>query len=154
MSDYTIQDVHAANEAWSEVPWAEMIEQVDVPEPVLDRWADMGLITTEGKHHLDNLKETVARADALYDAMPLRKVADHMTVPLKVLHGWSRCGWISTDVSWSGRASGEEASVQTRRVVECYHETEGKTYEDVGEELGIAISTVAYHIKKYRNGDL
>jgi len=152
MPTYTMSDVREADQLWDEMPLRDVADYVEPSVRTLSRWASKGLISTESNHREKHDKDKVQRADELWDVMPLSKISEVIGVPYSCLREWSRAGRISTDKTWNG--CGFDAEVPTKMIVEAYHKDESVTYDEVAQQFGISSSTVGYHLRKYRNGDL
>jgi len=156
MPTYTMKDVKKADRLYNEMPLHEVAERIGCSQNTLTDWKQKGLIDTEANHKTKYDAQTIERADELWDAMPLSKVSSLLDVPQTVLQDWSAHGWINTDVNWrkKNKKGGVAPQVDPNLLVESYFSSEDRTMCDVAEKFGLSSSTVRYHIRKYRNGDL
>jgi len=152
-NSYTISDVKKADRLYDEMPLTEVGEEMGIPYQTLQGWHSRGMIGTDKNHQTKYDAQTISRADELYDVMPLPKIPNVLDVPFGTLRLWASKGWISSEVNWQAQSGGYDKIAPARTVVEEWFDTD-KTQKEVGEEYGIAPSTVSKYVSQYRNGEL
>lgn len=155
MSRHTASDVQEADRLWDEMPLPDVAEKTGILYGTLDYWREIGLISTDTNHQRESVHkyndETIERADALWDRMPLSEVSELIEVPYGTLMGWSQRGWIETDEDHIGAYQQEGMREKTRRAAYLAHETD-LTNRAAAEKMRVAESTFYRYLRLYRKG--
>jgi len=151
-STYTISDVQEADALYDRMSLQEVSGQTGIPYGTLSSWSRKGWISTDANHYTGPKRyseDTVERADALWDRMPITDVSEVLDVPVQTLQGWKARGWISTDVDWKSRARAGERKASVVQAVELVR-VKGLTYEEVADELGVSKTTIYRYLRDYK----
>lgn len=154
MSKYTISDIKEADRLYDRMPLREVSERTGIPYGTISSWSRKDWITTE-RNYLAGPREydweTVERADALYDRMPLTSVSDLLDIPLPTLWEWATRGWVSTEVNWKAKANVGKRKASPQRAAQLV-KVKGYTQAQAAKELGVSQSTVHRYLKDYQKG--
>jgi predicted site-specific integrase-resolvase len=154
-SPYTASDVTEANRLWDEMPLPEVSERTGIPDGTLGYWSEIGLISTDTDHRTRAVrsydKDTIEKAERLWDVMPLTEVSDLIGVPLATLYKWSHKGWISTEMNHCGAHQTQNMTQKCRRAAHLAYEKD-ITNREAARRMGVAESTFYRYLRLYRNG--
>jgi len=151
MTTYTDADKQKVEDMGHRMPLTEVAEVTGIPYRTILNWSQRGEIDCPDWTHTQPSKyddETIARADRLWDGMPLDDVADVLDMPASTLYTWARKGLIQTERDWrtEGKTSSPKADPRRAQQLVNLH---GYTQREAAEKLGVCESTLSRYMNEY-----